>query len=78
MFPPDGHGTKGADPILAVPSEEMEIDLKGGNFEWKTFLLLAFQPGFCSKVLAPRFYNGRAGFQMEIFILGARNLSSLG
>lgn len=27
----------GADPILVVPNEEMEIDLKGGNFEWKTF-----------------------------------------
>lgn len=37
MIPPDGHGTKRAGPILAVPNEEMEIDLKGGNFEWKTF-----------------------------------------
>lgn len=26
-----------ADPILAVPDEEMEIDLKGGNFGWKVF-----------------------------------------
>lgn len=37
MILPDGHGTKVADPILAMPNEEMEIDLKGGNFEWKTF-----------------------------------------
>lgn len=24
-----------AEPILAVPNEEMEIDLQGGSFEWK-------------------------------------------
>lgn len=37
MILPDGHGTQVAVPILAVPNEEMEIGLKGGNFEWKTF-----------------------------------------
>lgn len=48
---PRGTWNKGADPTLGVPNEEMEIDVEGGNFEWKTFLSPYFPTGFCSKVL---------------------------